>query len=148
MACQLKACIHNLYPPCSVFVLSKYIWDKISCITKSVMKFFVFLEKWIYFQNKNILFRYKNLLNDLFHNIFWLQKVYQKCITKVKKEPDPPYFRGIRAKIVLLKLAKFYLIYSTYSMIQLQISSILNCFICIISDAIESYCHFIVTNSN
>ena len=69
------------------------------------MKFFVFLEKWIYFQNKNILFRYKNLLNDLFHNIFWLQKVYQKCITKVKKEPEPPYFRGIRAKIVLLKLA-------------------------------------------
>lgn len=68
------------------------------------MKFFVFLEKWIYFQNKNILFRYKNLLNDLFHNIFWLQKVYQKCITKVKKEPEPPYFRGIRAKIVLLKL--------------------------------------------
>lgn len=68
------------------------------------MKFFVFLEKWIYFQNKNILFRYKNLLNDLFHNIFWLQKVYQKCITKVKKEPEPPYFRGIRAKNVLLKL--------------------------------------------
>lgn len=92
------------YPPHSVFVLSKYIWDKISRITKSVMKFFVFLEKWIYFQNKNILFRYKNLLNDLFHNIFWLQKVYQKCITKVKKEPEPPYFRGIRAKIVLLKL--------------------------------------------
>lgn len=104
MACQLKACIHNLYPPHSVFVLSKYIWDKISCITKSVMKFFVFLEKWIYFQNKNILFRYKNLLNDLFHNIFWLQKVYQKCITKVKKEPEPPYFRGIRAKNVLLEL--------------------------------------------
>lgn len=145
MACQLKACIHNLYPPCSVFVLSKYIWDKISCITKSVMKFFVFLEKWIYFQNKNILFRYKNLLNDLFHNIFWLQKVYHES---KKRDRPPPYFRGIRAKIVLLKLAKFYLIYSTYSMIQLQISSILNCFICIISDAIESYCHFIVTNSN
>lgn len=71
------------------------------------MKFFVFLEKWIYFQNKNILFRYKNLLNDLFHNIFWLQKVYQKCITKVKKEPEPPYFRGIRAKNVLLKLRDF-----------------------------------------
>lgn len=60
------------------------------------MKFFVFWEKWIYFQNKNILFRYKNLLNDLFHNIFWLQKVYHES----KKRADPPYFRGIRAKIV------------------------------------------------
>lgn len=39
-------------------------------------------------RNKNILFGYKKLLKDLFHKIFWLQKVYQKCITKVKKEPE------------------------------------------------------------
>ena len=59
------------------------------------MKFFVFWEKWIYFRNKNILFGYKKLLIDLFHNIFCLQKVYQKCITKVKKEPETLNFHNV-----------------------------------------------------
>lgn len=59
------------------------------------MKFFVFLEKWIYFQNKNILFRYKNLLNDLFHNIFWLQKVYHES----KKRARPPILEGFEQKL-------------------------------------------------
>ena len=59
------------------------------------MKFFVFWEKWIYFQNKNILFRYKNLLNDLFHNIFWLQKVYHES----KKRAAPPILEGFEQKL-------------------------------------------------
>lgn len=63
------------------------------------MKFFYYLEKWIYFRNKNILCGYKKLLIDLFHNIFWLQKVYQKCITKVKKEPEPPILEGFEQKL-------------------------------------------------
>ena len=59
------------------------------------MKFFVFLEKWIYFRNKNILCGYKKLLIDLFHNIFWLQKVYHES----KKRARPPILEGFEQKL-------------------------------------------------
>lgn len=62
--------------------------------------------------------------------------------------PEKPVNKGFLAHRRLFKLAKFYLIHSTYPMFQSQISSLLNCFVYIVSDAIESYCHFIVTNNN
>lgn len=58
------------------------------------MKFLIFLEKWIYFRNKNILFGYKKLLIDLFHNIFCLQKVYHES----KKRARTPLFQRDSSK--------------------------------------------------